>query len=589
MTSALSDPNSVQFTVVEGYEAPGFTEDEIQWILGRQSHNAVVAGATSVAFEANEDKYDGGGMVALVPSDADLNRLTLDGEEPRDDLHLTLFYLGDEELTPEQQEDVLREVAHAAEDWGPIEARAFGVAHWNPESEHPAWVLNVGDASEQSMLASLRAEVGSGIAQDFILPPQHTPWQPHICIAYSSDDLLDELTERLGPITFDKIRVAYGRDVIDIELDSDDDDDNDGVEDDSTVTAAGKNSGNRNNIKDYWTKDPRGLAKWVDKPHPWTSLYNHLRKHMPDEMAKRVASEWYHEVKGHWPNEGKKHDADTVVADAFHLPGQHNQETHGHHGVGASESVRNLLSAYSSGYTVDRELGGGKSGAQVEVLTLDDGSRVVRKIGGARREQGDSTTRREYLGGLLFNALGGDDIHTAQTDDNTVITTYVDGKSGAELLQDSYNPDDDWATKRQKTATEYERQARLPGGKEIALLDYLGKNVDRHNLNWQVVRGNDGGERVVPIDQGELDFTREFVDLNGQQVEEGTTSVFSNYWLGVKGGLMSKMKPKITRDEVATYRRNLERLRGEFNQGDEPTWFDALMGRLDFLESKVSS
>lgn len=69
-----------------------------------------------------------------------------------------------------------------------------------------------------------------------------------------------------------------------------------------SLVAAGK----KNNIKDYWTKDPRGLAKWVDKPHPWTSLYNHLKKHMPDEMAKRVASEWYHEVKGHWPNEGKK-------------------------------------------------------------------------------------------------------------------------------------------------------------------------------------------------------------------------------------------------------------------------------------------
>ncbi len=294
MSTPLSDPDNVMFKVVENYVPPdvGFTDDEVQRILNGQP---LVASA--VAFEANEDKYDGGGMVALIPSDADLDRFALDGEEPRDDLHLTLWYLGDVELTEPQKEDVLREVAHAVEDWYPIEGNAFGVAHWNPEGKHPSWVLNIGDTSDEtsddgsSMLATVRAEIGSGIAQDFVLPKQHTPWQPHICIAYSSDDLLDELTQRLGPVTFDKVRVAYGRDVFDIELDGA-----------STLVAAG----NKKNIKDYWTKDLEGLAKWVDDPHPWTALYNHLKKHMSNEMAKRVASEWYHEVKGHWPSEGKK-------------------------------------------------------------------------------------------------------------------------------------------------------------------------------------------------------------------------------------------------------------------------------------------
>jgi len=64
--------------------------------------------------------------------------------------------------------------------------------------------------------------------------------------------------------------------------------------------------GNDNQLKRYWTKDPRGLAKWATKPHPWTALYNHLRKFLGDERAKRVASQWYHDVKGHWPNEGGK-------------------------------------------------------------------------------------------------------------------------------------------------------------------------------------------------------------------------------------------------------------------------------------------
>lgn len=55
----------------------------------------------------------------------------------------------------------------------------------------------------------------------------------------------------------------------------------------------------------YWTRDPRGLAKWVHSPHPWTALYNHLVKHMNSEMAKRCASAWFKEVFGIWSGERK--------------------------------------------------------------------------------------------------------------------------------------------------------------------------------------------------------------------------------------------------------------------------------------------
>lgn len=207
-----------------GYAESRATVNNAAVIDGLKPVRASVTASGMAEFANNEAKYDGGGMVALIPSDADLDRLALDGEELRDDLHLTLWYLGDDELTFEQKEDVLRETAHAVEEWHPIEANAFGVAHWNPEGKNPSWVLNVGDAFDEttddgsSNLARIRSEIGSGIAQDFVLPKQHTPWQPHICIAYSSDDLLDKLTQRLGPVTFDKVRVAYGRDVYDVPL-----------------------------------------------------------------------------------------------------------------------------------------------------------------------------------------------------------------------------------------------------------------------------------------------------------------------------------------------------------------------------------
>jgi len=285
--TSLEDPDAQSFYVVEN-DDQGFTDEQIAKWLNGEPLDAVTAAA-------NEDKFTGG-MIALIPTDADITRLALDGEEPPEDLHLTLWYLGDEEINIAQRLRILHGVVHATEGMPVIRGNAFGAAHWNPEGKSPAWVLNVGDAEDNYVwnLAHARGLIVSNIV-GFDMPEQHTPWQPHICIAYSSADLLDEISERVGPVTFDRVRIAFGHEITDIRL-----------HDDLVVTAAGGKSGDKNNLKDYWTKDPRGLAKWVDHPHPWTALYGHLKKFMPDEMAKRVTSEWYHEVKGHWPNEGEK-------------------------------------------------------------------------------------------------------------------------------------------------------------------------------------------------------------------------------------------------------------------------------------------
>lgn len=56
----------------------------------------------------------------------------------------------------------------------------------------------------------------------------------------------------------------------------------------------------RERLHHYWTRG-KGLAKWIGSPHPWTTLYHHLRKYVGSERAKRMASEWLHEVTGLWP------------------------------------------------------------------------------------------------------------------------------------------------------------------------------------------------------------------------------------------------------------------------------------------------
>lgn len=171
---------------------------------------------------ARDDKHNGA-MIALVPREAE--QLALPDFEPADELHVTLFYLGDAaDITPTQINELVTRLAQDVRSAGravPIFGRAFGVAHWNPESDYPAWVLNVGDAArdDPSGLEALRESVeqvvnGVGITY----PAQHSPWQPHICIAYSKDDLYGELASRLGPVTFDTLRVAWGEYDIDIPL-----------------------------------------------------------------------------------------------------------------------------------------------------------------------------------------------------------------------------------------------------------------------------------------------------------------------------------------------------------------------------------
>lgn len=167
-----------------------------------------------------------GAMIALVPSDADLDRLALADGEPRDELHLTLWFLGQAATYDASARaafvDSIRELVDRREATT-FAARAFGVAHWNPASDDPAWVLNVGDVagSTDETLSWYRSTVGDALVETglkSLVPDQHSPWQPHVCLAYSSDDLLAKLETRLGDLTFDRVRVAFGDEVTDVEL-----------------------------------------------------------------------------------------------------------------------------------------------------------------------------------------------------------------------------------------------------------------------------------------------------------------------------------------------------------------------------------
>lgn len=155
-------------------------------------------------------------MVALVPRAEDAQRLALETGEPADELHVTLFYFGDASAMPL---DARRSMAHtiAAETarFGPLTGKAFGFGVFNPTTEKPALVLNVGGDA----IADFRREL------DWQLWPsdQHRPWNAHLTLAYltpTSEALslpgLGELAARMGSVTFDRVRVAFAGEAVDI-------------------------------------------------------------------------------------------------------------------------------------------------------------------------------------------------------------------------------------------------------------------------------------------------------------------------------------------------------------------------------------
>ena len=159
------------------------------------------------------------GMIALVP--ADPGALAVDGGDPAEELHLTLAYLGDDVLkwTPQALEgihEVARSLA-ASFPSGGIEARAFARAEFNPDGgpdgdRDPCAVYLIGDAEQVGHLRGAIVDQLQQVIGNADMPEQHEPFVPHVTAGYGVD--LGKL-QAIGPMKFDRIRVALGGDVTD--------------------------------------------------------------------------------------------------------------------------------------------------------------------------------------------------------------------------------------------------------------------------------------------------------------------------------------------------------------------------------------
>lgn len=162
-----------------------------------------------------------GGMIALVPTPEDADRLAVDGGEAPDDLHLTLVYLGDD--VTGWTEDVVDKLTADLDDattglGGLVAARVIGPAQFNADGGpngdmDPCAVYLVSDTNKVGPLRDAVMELLE--RHSLPVPEQHTPFLPHITGGYNIDP---SALAPAGPVTFDRLRLALGEQEIDIPL-----------------------------------------------------------------------------------------------------------------------------------------------------------------------------------------------------------------------------------------------------------------------------------------------------------------------------------------------------------------------------------
>lgn len=156
-----------------------------------------------LALTAQQSRYSGG-MVALLPDDATVQRLTVThplAEDPAD-LHLTLAFLGENvtKMSTATRQHLLASTAHLATTTTPVDARVFGHAMFNPDDNPCAVYLCTDGRDGVSTLASLHQRV-----RPFADLAQHAPFCAHVTAGYGVP--ITELSHT-GPVRFDRMQVA---------------------------------------------------------------------------------------------------------------------------------------------------------------------------------------------------------------------------------------------------------------------------------------------------------------------------------------------------------------------------------------------
>lgn len=162
----------------------------------------------------------------------------------------------------------------------------------------------------------------------------------------------------------------------------------------------------------------------------------------------------------------------------------------------------------------------------------------------------------EILSNRIARALGIDDITLADVGKDTVVMTKIDGEFGAEVLG-------------KYADTEL---LDLPNGREMALLDFMIENRDRHGWNWFVSPDN----KVIPFDHGLALFNKWTGDRDHDRSGFVQNAIYPN-------GYDQPLAPIYSKEELEKHRASLAEIKPEFDKYNKQDWYANAMYNLDLV------
>lgn len=220
------------------------------------------------------------------------------------------------------------------------------------------------------------------------------------------------------------------------------------------------------------------------------------------------------------------------------------------------EGLEDLARSVEAGKIRDETALTGGVSAVTNLVTLGDGTRVVRKIG---------NPDPEHAASMIGRALGVDVPRVYRNHPHEVWMDYIsDAKTWSELAQ----------TNLGKDAAAYASD----DGKRIGLLDLLINNGDRNSGNWMM--RPDGG--IVAIDHGHA-----FLVPTGGRVRAdiGRRGPFTQHFIGDDGRLRAN---DFTPADIAEIRTRLQALEPSFAHIGRPRWLEYALVMLDAIEPHAS-
>ena len=159
---------------------------------------------------------DQGAMIALVPTADWAQQSAVEDGLPAEELHVTLAYLGGAPL-PEGDRAKLQKIAqNVAAGFPPVQAEVFSAALFNPLGDEPCVTLGLTGGDLDHFQQTVMKQLGT---YEVDTSASKRPWVAHLTLTYTDDQYaVADVVDRCGPVSFDRVRVAIGGEVIDYQL-----------------------------------------------------------------------------------------------------------------------------------------------------------------------------------------------------------------------------------------------------------------------------------------------------------------------------------------------------------------------------------